>query len=293
MQPIIHRNPWRAAYEATHWVRRQWRNAPRQHVYPVVGMLLGLGAPVGLALAHAISEPAFPTPAWLIEDIARLPTTYAYVLGSTMTALAVLGYVVGRWSDHLHRLSVTDPLTGLFNRRFLEARAAEEIDRSRRYGTPLSLLVVDLDGLKAINDTRGHKAGDEALRAVARSLSEGARTNDVPARVGGDEFVVLLPHTARAEALVVGTRIASAVAQRADARGNVAIAVSVGVSELDGARTASLEALLAAADGALYDAKKAGGGRVVGAVTRAAPKRIYMLTQAVAAAGAVGRGGAP
>lgn len=283
---------WVAGYDATHWVCRQWRDAPRRRVYPVVGMLLGLAAPAGLALAHAISELAFPTPAWLVEDIAKLPTTYAYVMGSAMTALGILGYFVGRWSDHLHRVSTTDPLTGLFNRRLLDARAADEVERSQRYGTPLSLLVVDLDGLKAINDTHGHKAGDAAIQMVARSMSVCVRTNDVPARVGGDEFAVLLPQTARAEALAAGTRIAGEVARCASARG-VALSASVGVSELDDARLAPLEGLFAAADGALYDAKRAGGGRVLATTARSAPMRSYTLGQAVAVAGVVDRGGAP
>ncbi len=292
MRHIIDRNLGRAAYEATHWLLRRWRNAPRQRVYCMVGMLLGLGAPVGLALAHAISESVFPTPAWLVEDIAKLPTTYAYVMGSTTAAFAILGYLVGRWSDHLHRLSTTDPLTGLFNRRFLETRAADEVERSQRYGTPVSLLVVDLDGLKAINDTHGHKAGDEAIQTVAQSISESVRANDVPARVGGDEFAVLLPQTASAEALAAGTRIASAVALRAGARGMV-LSVSVGVSELDGARSPTLEDLLAAADRALYDAKRAGRGRVLGTTARPASTRSYTVGQSVAVAGVVGRGGAP
>lgn len=282
---------WMAGHEATHWVCRQWRDAPRRRVYPLVGMLLGLAAPAGLALAHAISESVFPTPAWLVEDIAKLPTTYAYVMGSALTALAVLGYLVGRWSDHLHRLSTTDQLTGLFNPRFLDARTADEVERSQRYGTPLSLLVVDLDGLKAINDRHGHKAGDAAIQTVARSISKCVRTNDVPARVGGDEFAVLLPQTARAEALAAGARIAGEVARCAGAQG-VALSVSVGVSELDAARAAALEDLLAAADSALYDAKRAGGGRVFGTATRSAPVRSYTLGQAVAVAGVVGRGGA-
>ena len=176
MSRVAHRTkPWMGASEAAHWVRRGWRGAPRRRVYPLVGMLLGLGTPVGLALAHAISESVFPTPAWLIEDIARLPTTYAYVMGSTTAALVILGYFVGRWSDHLQRLSTTDQLTGLFNRRLLDARSADEVERSQRYGTPLSLLVLDLDGLKVINDTHGHKAGDAALQAVARSISKCVR----------------------------------------------------------------------------------------------------------------------
>lgn len=99
---------WTHANAATHGVRRRWRNAPRQLVYCVVGMLLGLAAPVvGLALAHAISESVFPTPAWLVADVAKLPTTYAYVVASATVAFAILGYLVGRWSDHLHHLSTT------------------------------------------------------------------------------------------------------------------------------------------------------------------------------------------
>jgi diguanylate cyclase (GGDEF)-like protein len=93
----------------------------------------------------------------------------------------------------LHRLATHDPLTGLYNRRFVEDRLAEEVNRSRRYGHPFTLLLFDLNDFKRINDLHGHPAGDLVLKTFATRLRSELRISDVPARVGGDEFLVLLP----------------------------------------------------------------------------------------------------
>src|SRR3990172_11692659 len=96
--------------------------------------------------------------------------------------------MIGSNEDQLQRISSTDPLTGLANRRLLDKRLREELARVDRYNHPLALMLLDLDGLKTVNDRRGHEAGDNAIPAVARTLPKACRNTDLAARFGGDEF---------------------------------------------------------------------------------------------------------
>src|SRR3989454_6511003 len=107
----------------------------------------------------------------------------------------------------LEHRSVTDPLTGLFNRYHFDATMTREIARCRRYGVPLSLLLVDVDRLKLMNDRWGHHAGDQALGRVAVAIQKSLRGTDIAARLGGDEFAIILPDTDAVAALIVATRI--------------------------------------------------------------------------------------
>jgi two-component system cell cycle response regulator len=163
----------------------------------------------------------------------------------------------------LAALSVTDGLTGVYNRRHLDQRVAEEVARSRRHGFPLSCLMVDVDHFKAINDGYGHPVGDRLLRGVAAVLRQQTRAADIVGRYGGDEFMVVAPSTALLSALVVGERIRATVAQRevTVAGKPVQITVSIGVAQL--APNGDCESLVAAADRALLAAKAAGRNRVV------------------------------
>ncbi|MCA9584661.1 MAG: GGDEF domain-containing protein [Myxococcales bacterium] len=231
--------------------------------YVAVGMAIGALAPVGLSVAHAIDASARPSWAWFVADVHRVPVTYGYMLAWGVLVLGALGYVVGRRAARLEQLADTDPLTGLFNRRYLEGRSLEALARARRGGTRLSMLVVDVDGLKTINDTFGHAEGDAVIRTVAESIAASVRSGDVAARVGGDEFAILLPRAGVSDALAAGGRIADEVARRT-ANVRAPLSVSVGVAELDGGPTRSLAQLLEAADRALYDAKGAGRGCVFG-----------------------------
>jgi diguanylate cyclase (GGDEF)-like protein len=152
----------------------------------------------------------------------------------------------------LQELAETDPLTGLRNRRYLDAQLAKEISRARRTGVPLSLAMLDLDGLKEINDREGHEAGDRLLRRVARVLRGAMRGCDHAARYGGDEFVAIFPETGRMDAVAVARRICAAVGEL--------IGVSAGVASLEDGDDAA--GLLRRADAALYRAKSEGGGTV-------------------------------
>ena len=229
----------------------------RRSVYPLVGAALALGAPLGLLCLRATLYAWPPTLGWVALELQSERVTYAYLTVSTITVFAILGRILGRHADHLRALSSTDSLTGLANLRYFQERLRDELARARRQDGPLSVLLVDVDGLKAINDAGGHEAGDRALRIVALGLVEACRRTDFPARIGGDEFAVLAPATKASAALELAERIRATVRRIADPP----IRVSVGVADVAIAGAHRGEALLAAADRALYHAKHGGRDR--------------------------------
>jgi diguanylate cyclase (GGDEF)-like protein len=155
--------------------------------------------------------------------------------------------------------ATTDPLTGISNRHKLKECLETEVARARRYRRSLSILLMDLDGLKMINDTCGHPAGDEALQHVARSLAFELRKTDIPGRYGGDEFLVLLPETDAPHAVAVAKRILARVQNCRVA--DQAVSVSIGIAQLGG-RCRTPNELILAADRALYSSKRSGGGQI-------------------------------
>jgi diguanylate cyclase (GGDEF)-like protein len=182
--------------------------------------------------------------------------------GEVAQLTTVFNHMVARireGRDALERLSVTDQLTGLFNRRRLMETLDVETERSQRGAGPFSILMVDVDHFKKYNDTHGHQAGDEVLTRVAAVLREVTRQVDCAARYGGEEFLVLLPQTAIDGAAEVAERLRTRV--RATALNGESVTVSVGVAEFpkNGDTT---QAVIAAADAALYRAKADGRDRV-------------------------------
>lgn len=160
--------------------------------------------------------------------------------------------------EQLRRLAGKDELTGIANRRTFNDTLRRELSRSRRDGRPLSVVMFDLDGLKAINDAFGHPAGDDVLRTVARFGSEALRHGDLLARLGGDEFGVVLPNTDEVQARVVGSRIRSRLLDQRVA--GVPIRLSLGAAQAK-AENVDEHALLIAADRDLYRDKHARKGR--------------------------------
>ena len=161
--------------------------------------------------------------------------------------------------DEFAKLSVTDPLTGLLNRRYIEERLSEEINRSGRSGEPLSFLMLDVDDFKSYNDNFGHPAGDEALRIVAAILKEDLRGADVAVRYGGEEFSVLLPATSIEEAGAIAERIRIHMEQTEFPKRKVTI--SIGAASMS-EEIKTVEDLILAADKALFRAKKNGRNNI-------------------------------
>jgi diguanylate cyclase (GGDEF)-like protein len=163
----------------------------------------------------------------------------------------------------IRALSLTDQLTGIGNRRRLDQALEEEISRAVRSGDKLSALMADLDHFKLVNDTYGHAVGDKVLETFGRLLRQTARLSDVLGRYGGEEFVVLMPNTARAEAVIFAERLRLALATTPIPPLKAPITVSLGVVELRPGESG--EAFLRRVDDALYGAKSQGRNRVLAA----------------------------
>lgn len=162
-------------------------------------------------------------------------------------------------------MATTDWLTSLYNRRHFFRLGEEEIERARRFGSPISVVMIDIDHFKAINDTHGHSVGDEVLCAIAKRIASGLRRSDIAGRYGGEEFAVVLPETeANSATAIVGERLREAVGARPidTAAGPLQVTISVGVAGVALARETLIEALTRA-DTGLYAAKRAGRNRVV------------------------------
>ena len=163
-------------------------------------------------------------------------------------------------AGELAQISVTDSLTGLLNRRYIEARLAEEIKRSNRHGFPMSFMMLDVDNFKSYNDEFGHPAGDEALKLVGAVIRDTLRGADVAARFGGEEFSILLPQTTAEEALAIGERIRHNI-EHANFQHRL-VTVSIGVASCSAELCVSAD-LVSAADQALYESKRRGRNRVL------------------------------
>ena len=160
----------------------------------------------------------------------------------------------------LLELSQTDPLTALRNRRAFDERLDDAFEHSRRYERPLSLVILDVDHFKSVNDSYGHDAGDAVLRGVANIIAGGTRQTDFAARIGGEEFAILLPETPLFEALQFGEKLRSSIGAL-PVNGH-SVTVSIGVANVPHSRIPSKGELFRAADQALYRAKMNGRNRV-------------------------------
>ena len=260
------------------------------------------GADVALALAHvgivAVTSWQFaPLGRWATVGLAtvgwsaaqlvvagalraNLPTEeLAWHVGIRLMALASVAATVGACRAAVQRLLRTedalalsllrerdsarrDRLTRLWNSRYLHETLEQEIYRCRRYGRPFGLLVLDLDGFKAVNDTAGHEAGDRVLQAVGRVISENCRATDIPARLGGDEFAVILPEASRLTVPRYALKLVDLIGRAPIPPELPRVTASVGAIAFERAPE-SVEAALSAADEAMYAAKREGGNRVV------------------------------
>lgn len=216
------------------------------------------------AVAVALAGPMAP----MSEGMRQLQGV-SFVLGSmTMVVLAMAFVIMTREAaDERNRvLAMRDELTGLGNRRTLLDALTQQSEQARRSGLPLSVLVVDIDRFKSVNDVYGHLSGDVAINGVAQVMQSSLRGQDVLGRMGGEEFLAILPATPRDGAQVVAERLRGAVeaARFAAVDGRqMRITVSVGLHEFDPRAELGIEAVIRAADEALYRAKAQGRNRVV------------------------------
>jgi diguanylate cyclase (GGDEF)-like protein len=213
----------------------------------VVAPLVADGEPLGVVLAE-----------WGRGRRARIPAVTVDTLAQSASQTAVAFRNAGLLAE-VEYLATRDGLTRVPNRRLFEETLSREVARSYRRSSPLSLVVLDVDHFKRVNDTAGHLAGDAVLREVGGALVRNAKASDLAARYGGDEFVVLLPDCAGADALRVAERLRAAVAREVTA---APVTVSAGVGEMP-ANAGDGERLVAAADAALYAAKRDGRNRSV------------------------------
>ncbi len=193
---------------------------------------------------------------------ASLLAFYAVTIASSFAFLLMHKERADRES---HELATLDSLTGVYNRRTFKELAEPLLSRARRTRGPVSLLMLDIDHFKRVNDTHGHLAGDEVLTGFAAVVRDCLRKEDLLARYGGEEFVVLLPGTEQAAAAALAERMRERVAHAQLHAGNaeVRITLSVGVAGESGAQLPSLDVMLGRADQALYAAKAAGRNRVI------------------------------
>jgi diguanylate cyclase (GGDEF)-like protein len=206
------------------------------------------------AILPTSGTPTAPGPALLAFYAVTIASSFAFILMHKERA-----------DRETYELATTDSLTGVYNRRTFKELAEPQLSRSRRAKLPVSLLMLDLDHFKRINDTYGHLAGDDVLRAFSILVRNCLRKEDLLARYGGEEFVVLLPGSSQEAAAALGERIRDEVASKPfDAnRHLVRVTVSVGVSSESSDTLPSLESMLGRADEALYAAKHQGRNRVV------------------------------
>ena len=191
--------------------------------------------------------------------------TYLYTEISALLAFGFFGFVLGTYADRVENLAVTDRLTGLYNRHYMTNRLGEMFNLQQRYQEHFSLIMLDLDHFKQVNDNHGHLVGDQTIKAVAGAISAQLRDTDIPCRFGGEEFLILCPHTNLEEAYYLAERIRLQVIELGedDLGFSGPQTISAGVYEVVGNQHLSASEVMTLVDKALYSAKEAGRNQVV------------------------------
>jgi diguanylate cyclase (GGDEF)-like protein len=215
------------------------------------------------AMAHVLGQPQFLILPKLLNILAGCVVLGLLLFRWLPLAVSERGRAEQRAND-LEMLAALDWLTCLYNRRHFESLAQAELSRSQRYMRPLSVLMIDIDHFKDVNDHYGHPAGDQVIRGIANVLVATKREGDVAARVGGEEFALMLPETTEAAATQMAERLREQLQLSPPIVNGerLAVTLSIGVAGAT-VKTTSIETLLACADQALYQAKGAGRDRVV------------------------------
>ncbi len=220
-----------------------------------------------LGFIHS-NPPSYYTLTAQWENLLRISSGFMTML-TIFAGFTFIAHEILMSNRELFRLATQDPLTGIFNRREFFIRGENAIQRNTLYNTPLSLLMMDIDFFKRINDTFGHANGDRVLKQFVHTCQTQTRSSDIFARLGGEEFALLLPESGPEEARLTAERIRQEIEDQAvssDSGGDIYITVSIGISAKT-VKTPTLERMIHEADSALYLAKSMGRNRVV--LTRA------------------------
>jgi diguanylate cyclase (GGDEF)-like protein len=244
-------------------------------VFAMLGFLLGLGAPAGWLFWRALLSQTD----WLREEFGKFGEFYAYLTVGTVLVFTLFGFFLGKRSDaiadqsnfvkktldEVNHLAITDALTNIHNARYLHDQLSIEMESAKRYNTTLTCLMLDIDDFKSINDKHGHPAGDLVLTTLAKILRQCVRRVDVVGRLGGEEFLIVMPHASCDTAFQAAERTRQAVQRWPFNIGEVQIPVrvSIGVACYPASGVEDKSALLKAADDALYQAKRQGKNRTI------------------------------
>jgi len=232
-----------------------WKNRPRYRTKSFISIPLKLESKVigVINMADKSSGEVFSD-----EDLHLLQSFANYA------SIALERGAYYSMSEELKLLSMTDPLTGLFNRRYFRERLFEEVERVKRHDECFTTFIIDIDNFKSFNDRFGHLAGDEVLRGVAKAIRDAVRSMDVVARYGGEEFAVILPHTNKKDSTVIAERIRKGVQDFKPSNPELDVwpTISLGVAEFPG-DASHIDDLINKADKAMYLAKKMGKNKVV------------------------------
>ena len=245
--------------------------------YLVIG---GLLVAIGIFVSRVVGV-AVGADQSVSVDHSSLMQTVTHMLGLVVLIFLTVGFVImtKERADALNVvMAMRDELTQLHNRRSVFDALGQQVAVARRNETPLSVLMLDVDNFKALNDTFGHAAGDRVLREIASTIQSGLRTQDVAGRIGGEEFLVILPHSKAGEASLIAERLRQLIhdvdcLQRCNLQ--TVLSVSVGIAQFDPQRHPGGDELIHDADQALYRAKERGRNRV-----ELAPQTAYMNTVA-------------
>jgi len=243
------------------------RAIPHQFLFPALGALVGLGSPIGAFVLRYWQANPLLTASWVRSELDYNFMFYAYMGVGTVGAFVAFGYILGLHSerlrignrmlsarvDELHLKSVTDALTGAYTYGYLHEVLELEVQRALNEKAPLSIMIIDVDEFKRVNDDHGHLFGDRVIKETAETISAHVRSNDILGRYGGDEFVVVMPGADRQTANAIAERVRAGVSKN-----GYRTTASIGVTTFDGTTKEKPGDLLHRADMNLYQAKRDG-----------------------------------